>query len=1110
MFLKALAFVRDQIASLITVQTAAWTGSSILAAVATKTLVMPIIMEELKMAQPESNPVVVEAPLSSEHSHRDFHNLPKSLNKNFGDSKKAQSESAAVDKAGQTSEVASSGGTPTSEAVPSFGFSAPRTLASSESNKVKKQEEEKKDSLFVGGSSSASTSTDTSTSTSTSASTSTTEEAVTISVSFAASSQTVTEGTATATVTVSLSSASTNEITVPVTVGVASTAVNITDYTIATSTVTIAAGSTSGTLTVTLVDDALTELSKSLVLTLGTPSEGELVTASSTHTITLSDNDTSSLAIGTPVSVTEGGVATATVTLTGTAAYDITVSYYTTDSSALAATDYTARSATLTIPAGSTSGAINVNTINNSLDEAVRSFFITLSTPVGASLTTNTATVNINDDDFTPGVYAKASMGGDAMLLLTAGGGLKTSGSANINGWIFTPTDVSGYTTGVLDISAGNGTFCIIVTGNAAKCWGGNGNGSVGDGTTSNRTAPTQVTGLTSGVAQISAYSSLACAVLTDGAAKCWGNNTSGVLGDGTTNNSSTPVTVSGIDGVAADAIYIAAGTSRSCAVISDGTIRCWGANWLGDNTSNPSNTPVTVQGIASGATKVGVGYANSCALVNGGVKCWGWANYGVNGVYANAATPVDIAGLTTNVIDIAVGWTNACAVTTAGAVKCWGTNASGELGNGTSTDSATPVQVTGLTSGVTSISGISGSFCARLSTSEVKCWGDSSYGRQGNQKGPGHRFSPVDLTTLPANTTALQFGNFLCVLNNLGGVSCVGNNGQHGTMGNGTWSNAVTFQNVTGLASGVSKLASTTHTICALLTDKTVKCWGYSNIGQVGDGATTSRNVPVAVSGITDAIDIYAYKSGHGFCVILNDKTVKCWGSNDQYQLGDGTNTNRSAPVAVVGLADVSKLALSTSGACALLTDQTVKCWGLGNSGQIGDGTNNNRTSPTQVSGLGVSSGVVDITAGSNHYCVRFNSGAMKCWGNGGYGNLGQGANTNSNVPITPTGLGSGVSGIAAAGTISCALLTTGPVKCWGSSWTCGNPIGNGDTTCALKNTPQQVSGITAGVTEIQSHTTAITAKLEDGTWKFWGAVGTDAAVPDGFNSRVPNFVAP
>ncbi|MGC9079806.1 MAG: RCC1 domain-containing protein [Nanopusillaceae archaeon] len=197
----------------------------------------------------------------------------------------------------------------------------------------------------------------------------------------------------------------------------------------------------------------------------------------------------------------------------------------------------------------------------------------------------------------------------------------------------------------------------------------------------------------------IAAGAAHTCALLSDGSIKCWGDNYDGQLGDGTNITRYTPVTVQGIS----NAVAIAAGAFHTCAVLSDGTVKCWGDNYygqLGDGTDVTRYTPVTVQGI-SNAVAIAAGYSHTCALLSDGtVKCWGdneGGQLGDNGkAFSFSYTPVTVQNLS-NVVAIAAGWDHTCAVLSDGTVKCWGDNEGGQLGDGTNITRYTPVTVVDL-----------------------------------------------------------------------------------------------------------------------------------------------------------------------------------------------------------------------------------------------------------------------------------------------------------------------------------------------------------------------------------------------------------------------------
>jgi RHS repeat-associated protein/uncharacterized repeat protein (TIGR01451 family) len=358
-------------------------------------------------------------------------------------------------------------------------------------------------------------------------------------------------------------------------------------------------------------------------------------------------------------------------------------------------------------------------------------------------------------------------------------------------------TTSQGLTPAFISISAGGSHTCALTTnGGGVKCWGRNYYGQVGDGTTTDRTTPVNVSGLTSGVIAIAAGYEFSCALTTSGGVKCWGWNGSGQLGDGTTTHRLAPVEVSGLtSGVTA----IATGYEHTCALVTGGGVKCWGSNsngQLGDGTTTNRTTPVNVSGLASGVTAISTDGNHTCALTTGGgVKCWGSNSDGQvgDGTTTDRTTPVNVSGLASGVAAITTGGEHTCALTTGGGVKCWGANWNGPIGDGTTTLRTTPVDVSGLTSGATAIAAGIEHTCALTTGGGVKCWGLNTNGR----------------------------------------------------LGDGTTTNRLVPVDVSGLASGATAIVTGGKHTCALMTGGGVKCWG-KNLGQLGDGTTTDRTTPV------------------------------------------------------------------------------------------------------------------------------------------------------------------------------------------------------------------------------------------------------------------------
>ena len=295
---------------------------------------------------------------------------------------------------------------------------------------------------------------------------------------------------------------------------------------------------------------------------------------------------------------------------------------------------------------------------------------------------------------------------------------------------------VSGITTATR-VLAGDEYACALLGDGTARCWGLGESGQRGDGSFGTFTpgeVPVAVSGLTGAVALATGYGHT-CALLGDATMKCWGENRQGQLGNGTTANPGTPhpVAVSGISGATA----FTTGAYHTCARLGNGTLKCWGRNGdaqLGNGTHTDSSTPVLVSGITAAAVVSGGG-AHTCAVLSDGtVQCWGDNRYGQlgDGTTLGRTTPVPVGGIT-GAVAVSAGWDHTCALLGDSSVQCWGDNEFGQLGDGTTTRRTTPVPVSAVTGAVAVTAGWWHHSCALLGDGTVRCWGDNQWGQLGN-----------------------------------------------------------------------------------------------------------------------------------------------------------------------------------------------------------------------------------------------------------------------------------------------------------------------------------------------------------------------------------------
>lgn len=312
------------------------------------------------------------------------------------------------------------------------------------------------------------------------------------------------------------------------------------------------------------------------------------------------------------------------------------------------------------------------------------------------------------------------------------------------------PVDVVDVGKSFSNVVAGANYTCAIASDHTAWCWGLNSNGQLGLGDTVTYTVPTQVTALGATVAQLGLGVMHSCAVTTAGSLQCWGYNGQGQLGNNTTTARLTPATPTGMS---SGVTRVTAGNQHTCA-IQAGSAWCWGGDnhgQLGDNSGFANQLiPIRVAGMTAGVTDISAGEYHTCAVVNGAAKCWGSDQSGQLGndttIY-DLGTPAAVLGQTSGVARISAGGNHSCLVTAAGAMWCWGMDSSGQLGNDTAyTNKAIPVAVSGLTTGVVDLSLGTSYTCASLATGDLKCWGNDTYGQLGNDTALLKQPVPVDV----------------------------------------------------------------------------------------------------------------------------------------------------------------------------------------------------------------------------------------------------------------------------------------------------------------------------------------------------------------------------
>jgi alpha-tubulin suppressor-like RCC1 family protein len=554
------------------------------------------------------------------------------------------------------------------------------------------------------------------------------------------------------------------------------------------------------------------------------------------------------------------------------------------------------------------------------------------------------------------------------------------------------------------------------------KCWGSNGAGTLGLGDTAGRgdgagemgdSLPAVALGTGRTAAAITAGIFYTCALLDDATVKCWGENSNGQLGLGSATRRGDGPGEMGDKlpavalGTGRTAVAITAGSYHACALLDDGTVKCWGNNsagalGLGDDVGRGygpgqmgDDLPAVALVAARATLATSAGDAHTCAVLDDGTsKCWGNNGSGRLGLGdtrhrgdqagdMGGSLPALALGTGRSAVAIDAGAKHTCAILDDASVKCWGDNGSGRLGLG-DTDKrgdaagemgeSLPAVALGTGRTAVAISAGDAHSCAILDDGTVKCWGNNGSGRLGLGD------------TAKRGDAAGEMGDSLP------------------TVALGTGRTAVVID------------AGAKHT-CAILDDGTVKCWGDNGSGRLGLGDTAKRgdaagemgdSLPAVALGTGRTVVAISVGDAHT-CAILDDGTVKCWGDNGSGRLGLGDTAKRGDAAGEMG-DNLPAVALGTgrtavaidAGAkhtCAILDDGTVKCWGDNGTGRLGLGDTAKRGDAAGEMGdslptvaLGTGRSAVAITAGDAHTCAVLDDATVKCWGNNGTGRLGLG----------------------------------------------------------------------------------------------------------------------
>lgn len=545
----------------------------------------------------------------------------------------------------------------------------------------------------------------------------------------------------------------------------------------------------------------------------------------------------------------------------------------------------------------------------------------------------------------------------------------------------------------------------------------------------------------------------------------------------------------------------VCAAESHTCVLQPTGTVICAGRNLdgqLGDGTAQDRLTFVPVVGL-SNAIDIDCAYSHTCAArADGHVVCWGRGDEGQLGARTTPGqVPVEIAGIT-DAVEVSTGHSFSCARRRTGAVVCWGEGGDGQLGNTASADSTTPVEVSGLADAAELDSGYVHT-CARRATGAVVCWGANSSGAlgTGDTSSANH---PVEVAGITGATLVGAAGYHSCAVSPTG-LQCWGGN-YYAQVGNGNEEEqSVTHPATIAGITGVTALGLGAQRTCAA-TATEVRCWGYNNFtaGLLGIENDALRNIlnPTVVAGIADAVSL---SSGYDFtCALRRAGGLSCWGSGDDGQMGEGTRQGHPARDAVANALTLAApqsvpatfpvapgvpvsvsphLALGGSHVCSVLADGHVRCFGENGDGQLGNGSTISVSSSNAQPVPGITD-AVHVYAYNQTTCVVRANGQVACWGS-----LASFSSTtlpqSSSLPV-PMAFTDATELAIASGTF-CAVTREGGVACLGEGGS--GQLGNGATDDSAA--PVAVTGLT-DVRRIAATTSTFCALQNAGTVACWG----------------------
>ena len=617
-----------------------------------------------------------------------------------------------------------------------------------------------------------------------------------------------------------------------------------------------------------------------------------------------------------------------------------------------------------------------------------------------------------------------------------------------------------------------------------------------------------------SDVARLAAGSGHTCARDSVGRVSCWGRNERGQLGDGTARSSETPHSVDA-PGVVVDLV---AGREHTCLRTMDGLVACTGsdaAGQLGSGRDVASNTVVAISDVQS--TSVAAGDGLSCVLASDGVRCAGVSRIGTvsrrisvlnDGPRETTSRPTPIEGLPAAPIALSTGYLFTCALLADGGVRCWGENARGQLGDGTSIRRATPAGVVGITDAAQVCTGKEFA-CARSRDGVVHCWGSDEFGQLATAgstsqcNGVGCNNAPVRIGPLPPADEITCGYSHACARAHDGSVRCWGSNASRET-----GSSSLAIRRTPVLVAAIPPARALTAGdgfTCAIGDDDNVWCWGDNGSAQTGMPTgeycgTRECSGPRRIA-FSQPMHILEIASGVKHVCVRTADDVYCWGQDEVGQLGHSSRVGcdfgipcDARPVRMAfpnaSATHPTSIGLAAWTTCVATDTGETYCSGSAGNGVIPIDAPLALTAPTSIPRL---ASATNLGGRGNTMCGRVD-GVLSCWGDNYSGQLANGIDGNSHVASrVPV---SDVTDACVGGAHACALRGDGSVWCFGINNY--SQLGSGPDDPPRNAVPQHVTTESATAIACGNNFTCVIAgadaQVECWGANFFGQLGTGA----------------